>query len=201
MGGARVGAWTVASLREPSARRLRRLGLAHERRRDVQEAGRNARRKQAGGARGRATVTGEDETAVRVNGEKTVVGVVTDAATSQVLGLEALVERDSDGFMEWFGDFARDYGVEAMVTDDISAYKPVVERLGIEHQICIARVRKRARSRIDRIDGWDWVKARIWRLLTDLPFDGDLDLLRLERAVRDGLDMSGLIAAQRRAIR
>ena len=103
--------------------------------------------------------------------------------------------------MEWLGDFARDYGVEAMVTDDISPYKPAVERLGIEHQICTARVRKRARSRLDGIDGWDWVKARIWRLLTELPFDVDLDLLRLERAVRDGLDMSGLIAAQRRALR
>ena len=33
---------------------------------------------------------------------------------------------------------------------------------------------------------WDWIKAIIWRLLTDLPFDGDLELLRLERMVRDG---------------
>ena len=132
--------------------------------------------KQAGGARGRATVTGADETVVRVNGEKTVVGVVADAATGQVLGLEVLVERDSDGFMEWLGDFARDYGVEA----------PVVERLVIERQICVARVRNRARSRLDNIKGWDWGKARIWRRLTDLPFDGDLELPRLERAVRDG---------------
>ena len=66
-------------------------------------------------------VTGADETVVRVNGEKTVGGVVTDAATGQVLGLEVLVERDSDGFMEWLGDFARDYGVEAMVADDLRA--------------------------------------------------------------------------------
>ena len=103
---------------------------------------------------------------VRVNGEKTVVGVVADAATGEALGLDVLVERDSDGFMERLGDFARDYGVETMVTDDLSAYKPVVERMGIEHQICIARVRKRAWNRLDRIDGWNWIEARIWRLLT-----------------------------------
>ena len=103
-----------------------------------------------------------------------------------------LVERDSDGFMEWLCDFARDYGVEAMVTDDLSAYKPAVDRLGIDHQICVAHVRKRAWNRLDRIDGWDWVKARIWRLLADTPFDYDLELLRLERAVRDG---DGLFAA------
>ena len=57
----------------------------------------------------------------------------------------------------------------------------MVERLGIDHQICIAHVKKRAWSRLDKIDGRDWVKARIWRLLTDLPFDGDLDLSRMAR--------------------
>ena len=142
-------------------------------RRDVQEAGRNARGKQAGGAGGRVRVTGADETAVRVKGVKKIVGVVADAETGQVLGLDVLVERDSDGFMEWLGDFVSDYGVEAMVTDDLNTYKPVVRRLGIDHQICIAHVRKRAWNRLDGIDGRDWVKARIWRLLTDLPFDGD----------------------------
>ena len=62
--------------------------------------------------------------------------------------------------MEWLGDFAREYWVEAMVTDDLSAYKPAVERLGIDHQICTAHVRKRARNRLDRIDGWDCVPRR-----------------------------------------
>ena len=41
-------------------------------------------------------VIGADETVVRVKGETTVVGVVEDAATGQVLGQEVLVERDSD---------------------------------------------------------------------------------------------------------
>ena len=154
--------------------------------RDVQEAGRNARRKHAGRARGQVRVMGADETAVRVKGVKKVVGVVTDAETGQVLGLDVLVERDADGFMEWLGDFVSDYGVEAMVTDDLNTYKPVVRRLGIEHQICMAHVKKRAWNRLDGIDGWDWVKARIWRLLTELPFDCDVELLRLDRMVRDG---------------
>ena len=73
-----------------------------------------------------------------------------------------------------------------MAADDLSAYKPAVERLGIDHQICAAHVRKRAWNRLDGIDGWDRVKARIWRRLTDLPCDGDLELPRLERAVWDG---------------
>ena len=63
------------------------------------------------------------------------------------------VERDSDGFMEWLGDFARDYGVDAPVTDGLSAYKPEVERLGIDHRICTAHVKNRVWNRLDRIDG------------------------------------------------
>ena len=123
--------------------------------RDVQEAGRNARRKQAGRVRGHVKVIGADETVVRVKGETTFVSVVTDASTGEVLGLDVLVKRDSDGFMEWLGDFASEYGVEAMAEEDLNTYKPVVERLGVEHQICIAHVEKRARKRLDKIEGWD----------------------------------------------
>ena len=186
MGGARVGARPVAALREPPAAAF---GVSASRMsvwRDVQEAGRNARRKQAGRARGRVTAIGADETVVRVKGETTFVGVVTDASTGEVLGLDVLVKRDSDRFMEWLGDFARGCGVEAMAADDLNTYKPAVERLGLDHQICIARVRNRARKRLDWIDGWDSVWARIWRRLTDLPPSGGLELPRLERAVRDG---------------
>ena len=82
-------------------------------RRDIQESRRNARRKQTGRARGQVTAIGAHEMAVRVKCEK------TDAATGEVLGM-ALVELDSDGFIEWLGDSVSGYGVEAMVTDDLS---------------------------------------------------------------------------------
>ena len=45
--------------------------------------------------------------------------------------------------------------------------------------------KKRAWNRLDKIEGWDWIEARIWRPLTDLPFDWDLEFLSLERVVRD----------------
>ena len=73
-----------------------------------------------------------------------------------------------------------------MTTDDLNTYKPVVERLGIEPSDSHTCVKKWVCNRLDRVEGRDWVKARIWRLLTELPFDGDLELPRLERAVRDG---------------
>ena len=135
----------------------------------------------AGVVRVRPPVHADKRKAREVGGERGVQHSKLAAARS--LGQ---VERDSDGFMEWLGDFARDFGVEAMVADDLSAYKPAVERLGVDHQIRIAHVKKRARKRLDKIEGWDCAKARIWRLLTELPVDGGSEFLRLERAVRDG---------------
>ena len=138
-------AWALGLSPRSASRLLAAFGVSVSRMnawRDVQEAGRNARGKQVGGAGGRVRVIGADETAVRVKGVKKVVGAVADAETGQVLGVEALVERDADGFMERLGDFARDCGVEAMAADDLSAYKPAVERLGIQRQICAAHVKK-----------------------------------------------------------
>ncbi len=75
-------------------------------------------------------------------------------------------------------------GVEAVVTDDLNTYKPAVEQLGVEHQLCIAHVRKWVRNRLGEIEGWEWDKARIWALLSELPESGGRELLAMERRVR-----------------
>ena len=159
--------------------------------RDVQEAGAGSGRWMSR-AHGRVRVIGADETMVKVKGEKVVVGFVTDAASGQIVGMDVLVERDSDGFTEWLSGYVESLGVEAVVTDDLSTYKPVVERLGVDHQslprarhgVCIAHVRKNVWNRLEAIDGWDWYKTRIWWLLTELPEGGGRELVEMERRVR-----------------
>ena len=84
-------------------------------------------------------------------------------------------------------------GVKAIVSDDLNTYKPVVEELGLEHQICLAHVRKNMRRRLDEIEGWDWRKARIWLLLRELPDDGGRELLRMERKVREDAELRRLV--------
>ncbi len=160
--------------------------------RDVQQAGSGARGWMSR-ARGRVRVLGSDETVVKLNGEKMVVGFVTDAESGQVLGIDVLVERDSMGFTRWLRGYVEGLGVEAMVTDDLSTYKPVVERLGVEHQVCIAHVRKNVVNRLRGIDGWDWYKARIWCLMTELPQGGGRELVAMERRVRDEPELRSLV--------
>ena len=152
--------------------------------RDVQESGSGALSGWLNSARGHVRVVGADETVVRLRGKKTVVGFVTDAKSGQLVGMDVLVDRDSEGFVRWLQRYVSRFGMEAMVTDDLSSYKPVAERLGVEHQVCIAHVRKNVRRRVDEIEGWDWHRAMIWRLLTELPEDGGRKLLRMEPSVR-----------------
>ena len=87
--------------------------------------------------------------------------------------------------MRWLQRYVSRFGVEAMVTDDLSTCKPVAERLGVEHQVCIAHVRKNVWNRLEDIDGMGLAaEAMIWRLLTELPEDGGRKLLRMEPRVR-----------------
>ena len=97
--------------------------------RDVQEAGSNAIARWMNRKGGRVVVMGADETVVRVKGNKTVIGFVTDASSGQLLGIDVLVDRDRAGFVGWLRDYVGPLGVDVLVSDDLSTYKPVVEGL------------------------------------------------------------------------
>ena len=83
----------------------------------------------------RASAVGADETRARAKGKKKAVGIAADARTGQILGLDALVKRDSDAFMDWLADCVDEFGVDATAADDLNAYKPIAERLGLKRQI------------------------------------------------------------------
>ncbi len=160
--------------------------------RDVQESGSNALGGWLSRDRGRVRLMGADETVLKVRGRRMVVGFVTDAESGQLVGMDVLMHRDSDGFVKWLSGYVSRFGVEAMVTDDLNTYKPVVEHLGVDHQSlprarhggCIAHVRKWVWNRLAEIEGWDWCKARIWKLLSELGRDGGKELVEMERRVR-----------------
>ena len=79
------------------------------------------------------------------------------------------------------------------MTDDLNTYKPAVEHLGVDHQVCIAHVRKWVWNRLREIEGWNWYKARVWRLLSELGRDGGMELFEMERRVRRQLKLRRLV--------
>ena len=76
---------------------------------------------------------GTDEMFMKLRGENVVVGFVTDAGGGQPLGMDVLTSQDSTAFMKWLSEYAREFGVETLATDDLATYKPVVEELGLGH--------------------------------------------------------------------
>lgn len=161
--------------------------------RDVQESGVGAMKELGGRVNARVAVVGADETVLKLKGEKAVVGFVMDAERGRLLGIDLLAEQDRSGFMRWLSRYVDKLGVNAIVSDDLNTYKPVVEELGLEHQICLAHVRKNVRRRLDEIERWDWHKARIWLLLRELPDDGGRELMRMERQVREDAELRRLV--------
>ena len=128
---------------------------------------------------------GADDTIVKVRGKAKLVGFVADAESGELLGIDMLVERDSHGFANWLKGYVERLGVEAVVTDDLSTYKPVVDGLGLEHQICVTHVRKNVARRLRKVKGWREWKSRLRNLLDELPDDGGKRLMDMEREVRD----------------
>jgi len=161
--------------------------------RDVQEAGVGAIRALGRRVRERVEVVGADETMLKLNGEKVVAGFVVDASSGRLVGIDLLMKQDSAGFVDWLSGFVQELGVKAIVSDDLSTYKPVVEELGLEHQICLAHVRKNVSRRLKEIEGWEWHKARIWLLLNELPEGGGGELMRMERKVRGNAELRRLV--------
>lgn len=137
---------------------------------------------------------GADETFMKLRGEKAAVGFVADAESGQLLGMDVLTRRDSAAFVEWLSGYVSKFGVESAVTDDLSTYKPVVEELGVGHQVCLGHVKKNAWNRLRGLDDeWERFRNLIWRMLKELPEDGGTLLLSMEREVRSEDDLRRLV--------
>jgi transposase-like protein len=149
--------------------------------RDVHRAGLRLQDRKVAG---RVRVLGADETVMRIRGCATLLGFVTDAQTGKTVGVDLLLAADSRAFLRWLQPYVERLGVEVLVSDDLNTYKPAVEALGLEHQVCLAHVRKWVTLRLQKIAGWEEEKALIRQLVRELPSQGGWVLLSLERRVR-----------------
>jgi transposase-like protein len=150
--------------------------------RDVQRAGMALRGRPS--LTGKVGVIGADETWVKLKGQPVCLGFVVDGDTGETLGIEILVERDSHAFLLWLKKLAKELGAEMLVTDDLSTYKPVAQRLGLKHQICLTHVRKNVTKRLKKLSGQEAVKDAVRDIIKELPPWGDRVLRELAKALR-----------------
>jgi hypothetical protein len=140
--------------------------------RDAQEAGEALLR--AKRPTGRVRVLGADETVYKMKGREVVVGFVTDGASGRTLGFEVLFDGDGKAFREWLEPYARELGAEILVSDDNDSYGIAASGLGLEHQICIAHVRKYVAKRSKAIlkqAKEEWREASSEKKLAKLELD------------------------------
>lgn len=85
---------------------------------------------------------GADETVFKVKGKEVVVGFVVDGSSGKSLEFEVLFEGDGGAFRRWLEPYAKELGAEVLVSDDNDSYGVAAAELGLEHQLCVAHVRK-----------------------------------------------------------
>ncbi len=161
--------------------------------RDAQEAGEALREKRPAG---RVRVLGADETVFKVKGKEVVVGFVVDGSSGKTLGFEVLFEGDGGAFRRWLAPYAKELGAEVLISDDNDSYGVAAAELGLDHQLCVAHVRKYVAKRSESIleqARKEWGEdseelsefeadlGRLRELLDELEEEGARELGRLHR--------------------
>lgn len=117
-------------------------------------------------------------------GDKQSVLVAVDLGTGEPLALGYVNEHDPQAVRRWLAPLVQRHGITVIVTDDLSSYKIVAEKLQLGHQICQFHVRRWVGKALQELQEtvpkeWLWVLDDIHALLDLLPPDGSKSLYAL----------------------
>jgi hypothetical protein len=75
-------------------------------------------------------------------GDKQPVLVAVDLGSGQPLALGYINEHNPQAVRRWLASLVQQHGITVIVSDDLSSYKIVAEKLQLGHQICQFHVRR-----------------------------------------------------------
>ena len=121
-------------------------------------------------------------------GEKQPVLVAVDMGIGEPLTVGYINEYDPQAVCRWLAPSVQQHGITVMVTDDLSSYKIVAEKLQLAHQVCQFHVRRWVGRTLQQLQQtvskqWLWVLDEIRELLEFLPPDGSKRLYALWKQV------------------
>jgi hypothetical protein len=90
----------------------------------------------------RVRVLGLDGAYVLGWGEKQPVLVAVDLGTGEPITVGYINEYDPQAIIRWLRPLVQQHGISVIVTDDLSSYKIVAEKMQLGHQICQFHVRR-----------------------------------------------------------
>jgi len=151
--------------------------------RDVQQ---RARKLQAGWQAKKVRVVGIDGAYVSGWAKTQGVLVVIDMGSGEPITVGYVDEKDSQAVKRFLEPLVQQLGISVIVTDDLSSYKQVADKLRLDHQICQFHVRRwvgRALRELQQnlADEWQWMVAEVRQILADLPIEGDKRLIAIYR--------------------
>jgi transposase-like protein len=117
-------------------------------------------------------------------GEKQPVLVAVDLGTGEPLSLGYINEYDPQAVRRWLAPLVQRHGITVIVTDDLSTYKIIAEKLQLGHQVCQFHLRRWVGKTLKELQEtipkqWLWVLDEIHQLLDVLPPDGSQTLYAL----------------------
>jgi len=117
-------------------------------------------------------------------GDKQPVLVAVDLGTGEPIAVGYLNEYDPQAIRRWLAPLVQRHGITVIVTDDLSSYKIVAEKLQLGHQICQFHVRRWVSKTLKALQEtipkqWLWVLDEIHQLLDVLPPDASQTLYAL----------------------
>jgi hypothetical protein len=129
-------------------------------------------------------VVGLDGAYVLGWGEKQPVLVAVDLGTGEPLSLGYINEYDPQAVRRWLAPLVQRHGITVIVTDDLSTYKIIAEKLQLGHQVCQFHLRRWVGKTLKELQEtipkqWLWVLDEIHQLLDVLPPDGSQTLYAL----------------------
>jgi len=116
--------------------------------------------------------------------EKQPVLVAVDLGTGEPLTIGYIDEYDPQAVIRWLTPLVQRQGITVIVTDDLSSYKIVAEKLQLGHQVCQFHVRRWVGKALKDLQEtipkeWLWVLEEIRQLIKTLPSDGSRTLYAL----------------------
>ncbi len=111
-------------------------------------------------------------------GEKQPVLVAVDMGTGEPMAVGYINEYDPQAVRRWLEPLVQRHGITVIVTDDLSSYKIVAEKLQLAHQVCQFHVRRWVGKTLKQLQEtipkeWLWVLDEVRQLLEVLPPDGN----------------------------
>lgn len=129
-------------------------------------------------------VLGLDGTGITLRGQAAGLVVAVDLGSGQPLSIARIAEGDVEALVAWLDPLVQAYGVEVIVTDELSTYSGAAEVLGLTHAHCQFHLKRRVSRLIKAFeaelgDGVRPLLAQVKQIIEELPEDGGKTLLDL----------------------